>query len=80
MVQICVAKTVKVIYYGNMFLRLISYILLYYRIEPQNSSELLAELVLHNKQIKIEKLFRTHNGLKRVSTISQILLEILESC
>ena len=30
-----------------------AYRLLYYRIEPQNSSELLAEPVLHNERIKI---------------------------
>ena len=42
------------IYFGNMFLRLIlSYRLLYYRTEPQNTSELLAELLLHNERIKI---------------------------
>ena len=54
MVQICIAKRQKVIYFGNIFLRLIlSYRLLYYRTEPQNTSELLAELLLHNERIKI---------------------------
>ena len=51
MVQICIAKRQKVIYFGNTFLRLID--CFFYRTEPQDTSELLAEPVLHNDRIKI---------------------------
>ena len=78
MVQICTAKRQKVIYFGNMFFK--AYRLLYCRIEPQNTSELLAEPVVHNDRIKIGNKVISYNGSRRVSTISLILLETPESC
>ena len=51
MVQICIAKRQKSnIFWDHVFK---AYRLLYYRIEPQNTSELLAEPVLHNERIEI---------------------------
>ena len=73
------------IYFGNMFLKLISYI--YNVINcfiTELNPKILANFLLNWCYIMDEskyetKLFRTHNGLERVSTISQILLEIPES-
>ena len=43
-------KTKSNIFWDHVFN---AYRLLYYRIEPQNTSELLAEPVLHNERVKI---------------------------
>jgi len=43
-------KTKSNIFWEHVFK---AYRLLYYRIEPQNTSELLAEPVLHNERVKI---------------------------
>ena len=74
MVQICIAKTQKVIYFGNMFLRLIDCFIT--ELNPKILASFLLNRCYITNELKYEtKLFRTHNGLKRVSTISQILLE-----
>ena len=59
-----------------------AYKLYYYRIEPNNSNDLLAEPVFFNERIKkLETRFsHTQIGLKNVFTILQVFLETLDSC